>query len=420
MSTKSRSVSLELTPQAPPAADQTPADSGRLDTSPASTAVAVDPAVHVQTTGPVVTVLVVEEAGSASNAMTDQLSASGYRVLRTSSTSIAFEAFVRERASLAVIDYDLVGADSTDMIRRLREVAPALPIILRSRRLETSERPALIRALSLNGIHHPGAGPEGMLELVESAMAAVRGAERLRGEQDARGLALVTLLHNLRSPLHVVRGYTELLQDDPAGMAFYDVLERVAEATDVAIGLIHDYLDVARFDTPGQTVESERVEIDELLDYLRSRAAQPGDRRPLQLTTTVAAPGAFMYTDADKLCCILDQLLANASQLRPTAGVQLAVRFGDGHIDFIVSDRGPDLGAGDAAPFAATLRRDQGLSSDYVGGQDVGLAVAQRLSVVIGATLRVAASPQDGALFSLRVPGAFFAPLDARAQQTLH
>jgi signal transduction histidine kinase len=366
------------------------------------------------------TVLLIEPPSPALKRVIDLLTRHGYRVLRTHGERGIYDAFRSERIHAVVLDYGRFGDASHGIVHRLRAMSPAVPILIRGAGLGPAQRLALIRELDVNGFHDGGDDSEALLELIETAVATSRCIERLSTEQELRGLALAKLCHNLRSPLHVIQGYAELLQNEGATADFENILDRVAEATDTAVGLVHDYLDLARLEEPGIAVRRERVDVDDLVADLEVLASRHIGKRPLRFTAAVPREGAFVYTDGDKLVRILEQLVANAAQFATTGDIELGVRFGSDYVDFVVSDQGPGIGETDG-PFVFNpfhQRREEYLSS--APGQGVGLAIAQRLSALIGGTLQAERGERPGATFLLRLPGDSFAPSDYRRGQTLH
>lgn len=354
------------------------------------------------------------------DATTAQLLHAGYRVLASGSADGSMELFVREGAQLVILDERIVAEHGRDLVHRLRTSCPALPIVLRSDALPAGHRRELVRALELNASYGSADDPDRVVDLVDGALALTRSLDRMRTEQEVRGLILAKLCHNLRSPLHVIQGYTEMLREDAETTEVEELLARLAGATETALGLIHDYLDLARVDSPGLcSLQREKVELDDLVMDLLSFAGKEIGERPLRLMTTIPFVGGSLYTDREKLREILRQLLANAIKFTAKGEIRLNVRSGAAATDFVLEDCGQGIPKRDAPILFTPFRQRADEQVANVPGAGVGLAIAQRLSTLIGASLTAQRREQGGSVFTLRVPAPLIAQSTGQAP-TLH
>jgi len=368
------------------------------------------------------TVLIADQRPESPDTLSPILTGEGYRILTARSHRVALEVFARERADILIIHHGLLTDGGLELVRKVRALAPAVPILIHAEHLERGERRRLIRDLDVNGIFCDEEDPDRVLELLDGALAASRCLVRTRAEQDVRGLILAKLCHNLRSPLHVIQGYVEVLRSDPSmsPRELDDVLQRLADATEKATGVAHDYLDLARLEAPGLPVRRERVGMDQLVAELRSLAWRQIGDKPVRLTTNMPLTGAFLYGDSQKLRMILSQLLANAIKFTPRGDIDLVIRSEGDHTDFIFADRGPGVSEQDLPLLLTPFRQDPDDAWASLPGQGVGLAIVQRLSALIGASIRVRRRQGGGAVFLLSVPGPLMVEESESAGYTLH
>ena len=336
---------------------------------------------------------------------TARLEGEGHRVFAATDSVAALDVFVRERTDMLIVEHSIIETGGAEFLRRVRALDDAVPVILRGHALDAEQRRRLMRALDLHGVYDDAdAGSSGFLELVESALAGIRRVRNARAAHELRDLILAKFCHELRNSLHVIRGYSEILHGDPATSSVENIVGRLEIASDTALGLAQDYLDLARLDAPGVIVRLEPVDIDALLDDLRALGGRQIGARPVQFTTDVPFPGAFISTDGEKVRAILAQLLANAIKFTLSGKVRLTVRSELGRTDFIMADGGPGISQ-DALPDVLSpvcqFRNDVAATTP---GQGVGLAIALRLSALIGASLTAQSDVQGGAIFTLSLP----------------
>jgi signal transduction histidine kinase len=294
-----------------------------------------------------------------------------------------------------------------------------MPIIIRFCGRGDASRAALIRC-EVNAVHDDTDDPSHLLGLIACAATTAQAVERLRAEQEVRCLTLAKLCHNLRSPLHVIQGYTEVLREDPAAQEFNDILDRVGCATEAAIRQLHDYLARVRFEVADPVVRRELVNVDQLVAELQTRAAQQIGSRGVRLATRVPFSGACIQTDRDKLRGILLELLSNAIKFTPMGTVTLDVRTVRECTAFVMTDQGPGISEPELAALFNPFRQRPDEAVASLPGQGIGLAIARRLSALIGAGLAVERGGDGGAMFTLTVPAPMFVEVASVVSAALH
>ncbi len=248
----------------------------------------------------------------------------------------------------------------------------------------------------------PPTGPAEVAEVAE-AVNALAGA--LAHSESRQRDFLLSVSHDLRTPLTAVRGYAESLAGGivPA--------ERTAEVGTVLLGearrlerLVGDLLDLARLDAQDFRLEFAPVD----LVALGQAAAQVWDARcrAVGVDFRFESSPARAWTDAARVRQVLDGLMENALRVTP-AGAQiiLAVRTDpDGRACAEVRDSGPGLTADDLAVAfdrSELYRRYQGVRQVGTG---LGLAIVHGLVTRLGGTAEAGHAPEGGARFTVRLP----------------
>jgi signal transduction histidine kinase len=365
------------------------------------------------------TILVVDNRDETRLPVRSLLEREGCRVLTAGSSGEALELFIRARPDVLIIDQSITDATNGELIRRVQLLDGNVPIILRCERPDRSRRQRLMREFELHGIDNRDGDTDHLRELVQSAVRSMRRMKGARAEQELRGVILAKLCHELRTFLHIIRGYTEILGSDPADSSVGGILERLEIASDTALGVAQEYLDLACLDLPGVTVRQEPVNIDLLLDDLRNLGERKIDGRPLRLHTHMSLRGACICTDGEKLRAILAQLLAATIASNVSGEIQLTVRPAPAHTDFVLADTGPGITAADLPSTPGGFSRSQDEPAATVPGQGLGLAIARRLSALIGASLTAHVVAGAGATFILSLPWAV-TQRDETCERTLH
>lgn len=212
--------------------------------------------------------------------------------------------------------------------------------------------------------------------------------------------------HELRTPVAVIRGYTELAQrqPDPVPPAVSQALERIrAQAENMAV-LVDDLLLLARLDS-GRPLAREEVDLTRLvLDVVDdARVAGRGHRWLLELPEDpVVVTG-----DEQRLHQILANLTTNARVHTPagtTVTVSLAVMPGPaGEVAIHVTDDGPGIPAELQPDLFERFVRGAASRSRTAGSTGLGLAIVAAVVAAHGGRVEVASRP-GRTRFTLHLP----------------
>jgi two-component system, OmpR family, sensor kinase len=251
-------------------------------------------------------------------------------------------------------------------------------------------------------------GPQEVAEVAEALNLLATGLAQSEGRQQD---FLMSVSHDLRTPLTAIRGYAESLAD---GMVGPDDSQRVGA---ILVGeadrlgrLVGDLLDLARLDA--QVFRIDPIDVD--VAALAQAAAAVWVTRcaaediPFRLERRDAQVRA--HTDPTRLRQILDGLLENALRVTPaTAPIVLATRLEqspDGRLWVVaeVRDGGPglrDADLGVAFDRSVLYERYRGVRRVGTG---LGLAIVHGLVGRLGGTVEAGHAPEGGARFTVWIP----------------
>jgi signal transduction histidine kinase len=332
------------------------------------------------------------------------LERAGCGVLKASDASIALDQYVRERAHVLIVGQQLQDQRTRDLVRRIRILDPAIPVIAVYHDGDSSQRRQVLESIVPHAVCD-GHEPEQVVEAVESALHLTWRTSRARADQDLRTLLMAKFSDDVRNAIHAIQGYAEILRDDSVPRV-RNAVTGLSEAAGQALELVQKYLDLARLDCPGMVVRREVVPIDQLLADLRLLARQRIGDRPLRLATKVARSNTTLYTDGEKLGAVLTQLLENAVKFSRAGTIELDVNDGPDAAEFIVRDVGPGIGADELPGLFDPFRQHPDQEQTATPGMGLGLAIARRLTDLLGGSLSVGRGEQGGAVFTLSIPTA--------------
>ena len=238
---------------------------------------------------------------------------------------------------------------------------------------------------------------EGTEELDELATAFNGMAEQLALAHDAERAVLLSVSHDLRTPLTSIRGYAEGIEDgtvDPGEAAA--VVGREAARLERMVG---DLLALARLRQGVLEVRSEPVDLaavaHEAEERLRPRAREAG------VEVRVEGGPAPATADHGRALQVVTNLLDNAIRVSPAGGtVTIAAAPGE----LRVSDPGPGIPEAELPQAFERFHLRDRAGNGSPDGAGLGLAIVRELTEAMGGGVAVENLAGGGARFTVRLP----------------
>jgi len=282
----------------------------------------------------------------------------------------------------------------------------ALAAFVLARRIARPVGRVAAAARSLARGTHPEAVPvEGPAELATLAVSFNALAEQLRRAQEAERTFLLSVSHELKTPLTAIRGYAEAVED--GAIDAREAAATVAREAARLERLVRDLLDLARMNRTDFSVHNSEIDLAEVAEDAVRRYQQQSDTFGVALSV-VADGSAPAIADADRALQIVSNLLENALRLTP-AGGQVRVVVGPGLLR--VEDTGPGLEEDDREHAFERFYLHERYGRERAVGSGLGLAIVKELTQAMGGSVAVESRPGTLTAFTVR----FRVPLGTRA-----
>ena len=365
-------------------------------------------------------ILLVEDNADLRNFIAARLSRR-YRVEMAADGNAGLDAARRLSPDLILSDVMMPGIDGFELCRRLKAdpAFAATPILLLTARAGTE---AVAEGLDV-GADDYVVKPFALREL-EARIAAhlrARETERQLHERESRlaaiGQMTSSVVHDLRNPLTLVKGYADLahalvLRGGDVTTIARD-LETVRTESDRLRRMIEEILDFARGGSPRLTLETVAAGpfLDEVLRPLAADLKERGIQTDLDIRL---APAIRVTLDRDRIQRVLENLVNNAREALAVWGrekrVTIRANAAGGRLTVRVADSGPGIPEEAAdhlfEPFATNGKKQ---------GTGLGLVTVRNLVKAHGGDIEVETrAPEGGAAFTIALPLAATAGATAR------
>jgi two-component system sensor histidine kinase BaeS len=241
----------------------------------------------------------------------------------------------------------------------------------------------------------------------EMAAALERDLGEIRRQEHLRRELVANVSHELATPLTMIQGYTEALNDgvvrDANGRA--ETTQLIAREAARLRRLVDQLREVARYEAGAQSLERAVVALAPLVDETLSVLSPAAERKRVTMRATLPRSLPPVYADADRLVEILLNLLENALRHSPTEGtVEIGAEVEGGFVRLRIADSGPGVAPEERDRIFERFHRLDGARSSTTGGSGLGLAIVKSLVEAHGGTIRVEGRPAGGATFSFTLP----------------
>lgn len=256
-----------------------------------------------------------------------------------------------------------------------------------------------------------------------------RTAEQLADAKDKaerasrdKSIFLAKMSHELRTPLNAVIGYSEILQEDAelSGDARREKdLSRITAAGKHLLSLVTDILDITRIEADEMELQIADFSVARLIEDVAATAAPLARANGNQLVTRVDAAIGSMTSDQLRLRQAAINLMSNAAKFTCNGLIELSARrlrleSGD-WIDIEVRDTGIGIARDDLKTIFQDYKQVNSVEARKRKGTGLGLALSQRLCMMMGGSIFVDSELGHGARFTIRVPAILDAAADRAA-----
>jgi two-component system sensor histidine kinase BaeS len=237
----------------------------------------------------------------------------------------------------------------------------------------------------------------GSSELASLARAFNEMAAQLAASRERERNFLLSVSHELKTPLTAIRGYAEGLSDGAFGV--HEASETILVEARRLERLVRDLLDLARMNRHEFQVRREPIDLAVVAREVVARHETAA--REFGVALHADAEEAWIDSDHDRVLQIASNLVENALRETPPAGA-VTVRARPGRLE--VSDTGPGLDADDVEHAFDRFYLYDKHGRERPVGSGLGLAIVKQLAVTMGGDVAIQTAPGAGATFVVELP----------------
>lgn len=214
--------------------------------------------------------------------------------------------------------------------------------------------------------------------------------------------------HDLRTPLHSIVGFSQLLLEDLDEHLHAEKVEDVTIILSSAyhlLSLVDDLVDFSRMDSGLVMLSPNRVELERIIEEAMQAAGGLPRGKNVELLCELQPGLPQVYVDETRMRQILFNLIGNA--LKYTKEGTVLVRAAEGSTGWLrvmIEDTGPGIPDVEIGRIFEEFEQVSAAHSESDRGSGLGLAITKRLVEMHGGEIRVGNRAGGGTVFSLNLP----------------
>jgi hypothetical protein len=281
-----------------------------------------------------------------------------------------------------------------DRTNRLRGFAKVTRDLTERRRAEETQRALLEQR-------------EARLVAEEERRRAEAASRTEREANRAKDEFLMTLSHELRTPMTSILGWSRLLSNmSPHDPAFRDAISAIGRSAELQARLIDDVLDVSRIVSGKLRLTVGEIDVKRLLLSALETIRLSADSKLINVVTEFDPNLGTINGDETRLQQIVWNLLTNAVKFTPRNGtITLKAERTPANMRIVVSDTGEGIPTSFLPHVFEAFRQAENASTRVHGGLGLGLSIVRYLTEAHGGTVEATSEGMGkGATFIVSLP----------------
>jgi PAS domain S-box-containing protein len=234
-------------------------------------------------------------------------------------------------------------------------------------------------------------------------------AAKIRAEEsdNLKTAFLANMSHEIRTPMNAIVGFSGFLLNPGLSHEKLASYVQIIKASSLQLlTVIGDIIDISKIETGQMIIESEPVNINNLLDELFITYKKIVEIKKIKLYYSPDHPHepVQVETDGNRIRQILCNLLNNAIKFTTEGEIEFGYHLTEHAVEFFVKDTGIGIAPENHALVFQRFRQ-VGAADDLIyGGNGLGLSISSALIKRLGGNFAVVSALGKGSTFSFTVP----------------
>jgi len=245
-------------------------------------------------------------------------------------------------------------------------------------------------------------------KLPQAVLLVFQDVTTIRTLEAARREFVANVSHEFRTPLSVINGYVETLQDGATEDAEMTAMSLRAIQRNVQrlSLLLEDLLTISTMEGKGRRLQFSRVDLRKLAGRVIENLDSGGAARKAIFETSWAENAIFVDADENRIEQVYWNLLTNAVRHGEADAPRIRIdgRLDGEWVEIAITDNGEGIPLEDQAHIFERFYRVHKHRARDAGGTGLGLSIVKNILLAHGGGISLRSTPGEGATFVIRLP----------------
>lgn len=225
-----------------------------------------------------------------------------------------------------------------------------------------------------------------------------RNRELLQSRKDM----MLSIAHDLRSPLSTIKGAAELLPEEAVPERRHEYMESISHASDYMLTLVETLMNFYLLDTEQSRSQISVYNLESLFKEVADNFLLQARKKDLRFSSEFLDMDTVVSGDRGQLQQVISNLIANALKFTEKGSICLRAEYHGSELRFSVQDTGCGMDSKDTERIFTAFERLE--NARNVPGFGLGLTISYRLISQMGGNIRVESRPGEGSTFIVILP----------------
>ena len=213
---------------------------------------------------------------------------------------------------------------------------------------------------------------------------------------------MLTVSHDLRSPLTSIMGYADLIAETTTDEKCRQYEEAIKQSSDRMLTLLNTLLSYYRLDTGKEEVEMVPFRVKNVLNSLLVEYEPIAEMKNVEIESTYTGDDTVVMGDRKRILQIAGNILSNAIKFTKKGSVNISVDYRDNTLTIKVQDSGTGMNEEQVKRIFAPFSRLD--NADTQEGFGLGLSIAKALVELLEGQIDVESHVGFGSKFTVTIP----------------
>lgn len=213
---------------------------------------------------------------------------------------------------------------------------------------------------------------------------------------------MLTVSHDLRSPLTSIKGYAELIGETTQNYKCKEYEEAIMQSSERMLMLLNTLLSYYRLDTGKEEVEMMPFRVKDILKSLLIEYEPIAEMKDVEIDSAFTGDDTVVMGDRKRILQIAGNILSNAVKFTNNGRVSVNVGYADNTLTIKVQDTGTGMSEEQIKRIFAPFNRLE--NADTQEGFGLGLSIAKALTDLLGGRIDVESHTGFGSIFTVSIP----------------